>query len=849
MKQAASLLTLITFCTWSGIAAAPPAGSSIGNQASATYTDGSGTQRTATSNVTTTYVQQVASFTLTQDNTKPVSPGGQVDFPHTLKNTGNGSDTFSLSIGNVIGFATYTIFEDANGDGIPDDLTKPISSTGALAAGATFKFVIVATVPPSQTSGDDTLTVTATSTFNGSQTQANIDTGHVTQNAVINVTKAIDISSGPAGSTSPTYTLTYNNSGNTTATNLTLKDFIPAGMTYKPGTARWSVSGATALTDAVGGDPAGIDYNFGNVAGRVTAVIATVAPGQSGTITFQVDVNAGLSPQNIDNQAQYGYNDGQTTVGDFDSNVARFTIPQLANVSITSQTITNPVPQGATVSFTNVVTNLGNGDDTFNITFGSSTFPAGTTFVLYQADGVTPLLDSNNDSIPDTGPRGPTATYSVVVKAILPGSATGTNFTVQVIATSTFDKSVSAIGLDVLGSVVANTVDLTNDSTGPGAPGAGAGPEASPVTTLTASPTNAVTVRFTNYVSNSSAVADSYDLAASTDSTFASIALPSGWTAVFRDANNAVITSSGVINPGASKLFYADITVPAQYAPGTNHIYFRVLSPVSGASDRKHEAVVVSTIRTISIAPNNSAQIFPGGSVVYSHTIQNNGNVTEGGSGSTIQLQLANSLPGWTAVIYLDSNANGILDTNEPIVTSITNGVAPGTTAKVLVKVFAPPGAPIGAINASALTAHVVNGTYVTTVPSDVTATDATTVISADLTLLKKQALDTNCDGTIDMSFTTLDVNTALPGNCLRYEITVKNNGSTTATNIVVSDATPPFTTYDSTVPLAVTVPAGTTATNSVAPANGSAGTISVGLNKLAPGASAVINFGVKINQ
>src|SRR3954465_13469371 len=62
-------------------AVAPPANTSIGNQASATYTDASNTQRTATSNTVVTIVQQVASFTLTTDGqTKPAAPGGQVVF-------------------------------------------------------------------------------------------------------------------------------------------------------------------------------------------------------------------------------------------------------------------------------------------------------------------------------------------------------------------------------------------------------------------------------------------------------------------------------------------------------------------------------------------------------------------------------------------------------------------------------------------------------------------------------------------------------------------------------------------------------------------------------------------------
>src|SRR5258708_13345086 len=74
------------------------AGTAIGNQASATYTDSSSVSRTATSNVVTTVVQQVASLTLTANGAKTASPGSPVFYPHTLTNTGNGSDSFTLTL-------------------------------------------------------------------------------------------------------------------------------------------------------------------------------------------------------------------------------------------------------------------------------------------------------------------------------------------------------------------------------------------------------------------------------------------------------------------------------------------------------------------------------------------------------------------------------------------------------------------------------------------------------------------------------------------------------------------------------------------------------------------------------
>src|SRR4051812_44240672 len=151
VRRGIQFLPVLLVAAGLAYAAAPPANTSIGNQASATYTDASNTQRTVTSNTVVTIVQQVASFTLTTDGqAKSAAPGGQVVFPHTLTNTGNGNDTFNLSVvgngGGSFTLSNVTLHADANGDGIPDNSTA-ITATGSLAAGATFKFVAVGVVP------------------------------------------------------------------------------------------------------------------------------------------------------------------------------------------------------------------------------------------------------------------------------------------------------------------------------------------------------------------------------------------------------------------------------------------------------------------------------------------------------------------------------------------------------------------------------------------------------------------------------------------------------------------------------------------------------------------------------
>ncbi len=834
-------------------AATPPAGTPIGNQATATYLDATATSRTVTSNLVTTIVQQVASFTLTADGARTSAPGGQAVFPHVLTNTGNGSDTFPLTLANLTGddfdLTGLSIYADADGNGVPDNFT-PINTTGPLAAGATFRFVVVGNVPGTQLAADVARArISAASAFDNTQTAFNTDVVTVTGNAVIAVTKSISQSNGASPSGPYTYTLTYTNSGNSVATNFTLTDAIPAGMAYVANSGRWSTTGASVLTDANNADAQGVApntviYDFGVTAtGTMTAKIARVAPGASGTVTFQVNVNAGLAPQTINNLATFVYNDGVSNVGPFTTNTAPFTVGSTASLTFTGQTVASAA-QGATVAFSNTLTNTGNASDVFDVVVGASTFPAGSSYTLYRSDGVTPLTDSNANGVPDTGPLAAGASTTVILKVTLPPAATGGPFTVAKTATSSNDPTKSATAADVLTAIVSNSVDLTANAALPGAPGAGAGPEAAAVVAAATNPNT--TVRFTLYVNNTSSQADDYDLTASTVASFASLTLPAGWTVTFKDASNGVITNTGSIAAGGNKLVYADVTIPAGYAAGQVELYFRSKSPVTGATDRLHDAVSVNVVRSLTLVPNNSAQVAPGGTVVYSHLLVNAGNVIEGdGLGSFTVATAANDQAGWTAGVFYDSNGNGVFDAGDAPLIDLSGqgGIAPGATVRVFVQVFSPAGAPLGQVNTTTLTVHTTNLSYVVAPPSDANATDVSTVINGQLQLTKQQALDANCDGVEDTGFGVLNITAgAIPGACVRYQLVVTNVGTSPVSNVVVSDATPANTTYSN------AVAATTTQGSIVTPANGAAGSITATVGVLAPGQSATIKFGVRIN-
>ena len=861
---------LLAFASMAAHAAAPAAGASISNQASASYADGSGVTRTVTSNTVQTLVTQVASLTLTANGAQTATPGSVVYYPHTLTNTGNGSDTFNLtavSATTPFQMTNVQIFAD-NGSGQPTGL--PITSTGPIAAGAAFKFIVVCTLPVTATQ-TNVITVNGASALTSAPNVSNLDTTTVTTNAVVTLTKAVSVASGPspadaAAQVPYTYTLTYTNTGNSTATAVAISDVIPTGMTYVADSARWSVTGSTTKIDTgalLGTLPNQVTSTYTLGTKTFLATLAQVTPGQSGTLSFDVKVDVKRAPGVINNTATTSYNNGSgANTGSGTSNIVPFTVTQTANVTLSGQTVPGPAAPGSTVSFTNLVTNTGTGIDTFNITLGATNnFPLGTTFQLFKDGGATPLVDTNGDGIIDTGPLAVGASYNVILKATLPPNATntGAQFSINKIATSVFDPTKTATATDELSAITGASVDLTNNlPAAVGVPGVG-NPNVTLAVTNTVNPGNSTT--FTLVAKNTGPSPDSYDLAASTDSALAALNLPTGWTVTFKQPVGGVCTSTGasIINTGtvlagASATVCAVVTVPAGYVAGTSDLYFRTLSPTSGVKDILHDAVTVNAVRSITITPNGAGQTYPGGSYVYSHTLTNNGNVLEGNvTVSTIALAAANNQSGWTSTLYYDAGSltgigNGTLDATDPLITGALNavlvaGLAPGQSITIFDKVIAPSGSVPGAVNATVITVTTTNGTnnYVVAAPVPTVGTDSTTVIAGNLTLTKAQSLDTACAGATGSTVYTSGNLNAKPGECVLYQITVTNVGSADATAVVVSDVTPSYTKLKHLAASSLGTVTG--------PSAGTTGAVTATIGTLTSSQAAVVTFGVQIDQ
>ena len=318
-------------------AEAPPAGTIIGNQAIATFNDGTQT-RSVTSNLVQTEINQVFAVDIEAPQTKTASVDGIVSFPHTITNTGNGSDSFNLAtLAGVAGnFDGITIYADANCDGVPDSAT-PLSATPSLGAGESFCVVVEADVSSAVAdAGSAAFDITATSAGDIAVDDTNNDIITVTSGPILGVTKSVVLATDADGSGSITpgdtltFRLTYsNNQPGTSATAYIVDDLAlpnsPAGATADFGVPTdfvWSdgftlnalndgftqntpsgIGGAFTTSDATNASGEQIDvfYDVANTEVQIGVDINSGALARQGYVEFDVVVgsNAVGTPVNV----------------------------------------------------------------------------------------------------------------------------------------------------------------------------------------------------------------------------------------------------------------------------------------------------------------------------------------------------------------------------------------------------------------------------------------------------------------------------------------------------------------------------------------------------------------------
>jgi hypothetical protein len=643
---------------------------------------------------------------------------------------------------------------------------------------------------------------------------------------------------------------------------------LPTGMSYVTGSAVWSGNGGNAMSDTAtltqtGSTPNFIKSSYDATTKKFTAVVPTVNPSVSGTISFVVLINdkATVGQSSTTNIGDYfttacdlsqtpsATNCGNTSTPPSHTNPSPFPIIQTyslaaANIATTvSDTSTPPgatgndlviqpsVAPGGSVSFTEFIVNTGNGSDSFNLSAsniapsapaGSSPFPVGTTFQFFHADGVTPLLDSTGDNIPDTGPMAPGVAnaVTVVVKATIPANTpTGTTpFYALTTATSVGNGAaipaiLDSVWIEVKSVVPATaTVDLTNTSVGNkaivnGVVGTtctagfncdlGTGPSSGPTDTEATTPGTGVL--FPIWVKNNDTVPTNYNLTTPS--------LPVGWTVKFVDVGgtcaSAAIAQPLNVAAGAQSEVMACVTPPYGTPTGaTINVYIKATSTTNpGVTDTITDAVTVNApiLRSLSLTPGTSSNsVNGGGTVVQPATLSNIGNQNCGGAEGfnvTATLDTASAAAGWTAAIYYDKAPLAAIGSEDTLLGAITSSgsgnlssavasgfvpLQPGASIPLLVKMFAPSNAVNGAVATATLNVVDVNSVTSAQCPAQ-TSKFTMTVANGLLRLQKLQALDTACTGSATtFSAAQLGVH---PGECLIYRIVATNEGSVAVTN------------------------------------------------------------------
>ena len=859
--------------------AQPKAGSSITNIASGDFYDEQGNLQTINSNPVILTVQPIYSLSLQSNQQNIGTIGSKLNFPHVLTNTGNIADNYKVVLTQLTNdqfdLENIAVYVDRDQNGEPDDNNNLLNNAILhLEADESVALVVVGSIPKNVVAGNvANFSLTSTSQLDPGNVSATVsDVAKVVDDAVIQVTKSQNISTGKTG-TEVTYTFTYSNTG-TASGQLLVHDTLPSNVAYQAGTAIWS-NGTATLTDIDNDNEAGSTaesvMNYKYVNGEVEFKLTGIAALSKGAVSFKVKVNQNAA-EKINNTANYKQykNNTTTLLKDTNTNTVIFNVEQTLGVILNNSSAGNA--DGGTndlltkantftgaakeVQFENYVWNTGQATDSYNLTIDKSiNVPSCAVTRLYHSDGRTLLTDSNADGIIDTGSMAAGASKKIVFGVYFPANCvTATNeiLDFDVKATSVTDTAITNSTRNRLNNTnTAGSSDLYNNDSS----GTGIGAVTSPggQAWVNKSAVRGGTAVFPLVVENKSTVTNSYNLyasAAEIDVNNISTSFPAQWIVKFYDTSDDcqslgnVISSTGNVAAGATKKYCAVVTVPTNTDLANLPIWFAIKSPMNAQADSIKDQVDIIQ-RQMTLANDRQGRVNIGGTVVYLHTLKNTGTVVEGNAVGQITFSVIPQNPNdtFTYTLYHDANNNGVIDATDPMINDlsiITGGLAPQASIQLLLKVQAP----TTATNGMSSVANIVvkaNNTIQGLTLDDLQNTDLTTVDPTQLRLTKEQAKDENCALTLATVSSATYGSTPLqvkPNQCVSYRLTIKNEGATPASNIVINDIVPAYSQLRSGLPPSISQ--GTIAVNN--------DQIAGSVGSLAPQGQASMYFSIRVS-
>ncbi|MGB8989662.1 MAG: hypothetical protein WCC37_23900, partial [Candidatus Sulfotelmatobacter sp.] len=611
------------------------------------------------------------------------------------------------------------------------------------------------------------------------------DVANVISTADLSITNAASPDPVAAGS-NITYTQVVTNNGPSAADNATVVEAVPNNTTF---VSMATPAGWTCTTPAVGSTGNVVCADL-NMAGSTAATFSLVTKVNTGTangtvITDTATVSSSVSDPNSANNTA----SASTVVG----------AAAGADLIVTNAASPNGVAPGGNITYTQVVTNVGSLTATA-ASFTESTSPvADVTFVSISAAAApgwtctAPPVSCTNPSVA----AGATGTFTAVYK-VNATTAVGTLIT----NTATVNAANQTAGAN---SAIANdTVTATTS-------------QADLALTTTATPLSVFAgndITYVQTITNSgpaAATSVSFLEAVPANTTFASVSAPAGWTCTTpavgatgnitcTDTSLAVTTSASIIvvvNVPPSVTAAAIAATSSVSATNALTITTNTSTPVTAACD---------------LAVSNSGTPSPvaaGGTITYTQVVTNTGpsncaNLTfnEAIPANTTFTSYSGAPAGWTCSSFA---------------TGCTNpSFAPGSISTFTVVVT--------------VNAGTAAGTIITDTDTVTTTTRDTNTSNNSATLNIPVANATQADLSVSNSASP---NPVSAGNNITYTQTVVNTGPASA----------------STISLAETLPANTTAVSLTGPAGWtcSVGTLTCTISTLAV-TTANFTFVVKVN-
>ena len=364
-------------CTWPEVAAGATetvsilvdvpaglvAGTTLTNSASATSDDPEANAADNSDTATTTVANEADLSIDKQLASGPIIAGEKVTYAVVVSNLGP-SGAENVVVTDAV--PTNLTFDPTLSASECSLNTGTVTCTSALLpANGTQSFSLVFDVDPGVADGaniTNTASVTSDAIDNVSANDTDTQVDPSARQIDVWVVKDDNTTTVNAGG-QLTYSLSYGNNGPSVASNVTLVDTLSSDVTFN------------SSADCTFSAPA-----------TVTCAVGTLAPGQTGTANFVVDVDGSLiEPASISNSATISATETDP-VSTNDTSSVTTDVNRTVTLNVEKSDLADPVIAGETVTYTLLMTNLGPSTETNAVL--SDPLPAGMTFVSVADPGI-----------------------------------------------------------------------------------------------------------------------------------------------------------------------------------------------------------------------------------------------------------------------------------------------------------------------------------------------------------------------------------------------------------------------------------------------------------------------------